>query len=138
MSDYIQQIDKIFVPYKLVVELNKNGFNEPCFGYWSDWKNKEPFVITCDYGTEKESHVIRQKPCICSAPTYDQIFIWFEEKHHLIINNTIYYSFNQQKWGIRYNSNRIVDSDILTTFFENKQEALNNAIYEALKMIKDV
>lgn len=63
------KIKELFVPYDLVVELNKIGFNESCFGYWSDYGDQEPFLLTCEYDNEKESCSIRRKNFLFSAPT---------------------------------------------------------------------
>jgi hypothetical protein len=74
---------KDFTPHQESLALKELGFDEPCLGYWSDWGTQEPFLLTCELGTEKQSCSIRRKNFLCSAPTYSQAFRWFREKHNL-------------------------------------------------------
>lgn len=78
-------MEKEFIPYEQALALKELGFDEPCLGYWSDWGTQEPFLLTCELGTEKESCSIRRKNLLCSAPTFSQAFRWFREKHDLFI-----------------------------------------------------
>ena len=73
-------MEKEFVPYTEALELKQLGFDEPCFGYWSNLGTQEPFLFTCELGTEKESCYIRRKNYLCKGPTYSKAFRWFRKK----------------------------------------------------------
>ena len=77
-------MNKEFVPYTEALALKQLGFDEPCFGYWSNWGTQEPFLLTCELGTEKESCYIRRKNYLCKGPTYSKTFRWFREKHQIV------------------------------------------------------
>jgi hypothetical protein len=72
-----------FVPYVEALDLKELGFDEPCFGYWSNYGVKEPFLLSCEYNNEIESSYIRRKPFLCKAPLYQQAFKWFRTKYGL-------------------------------------------------------
>lgn len=72
-----------FLPYEETRILNELGYNAKSFGYWSDWGTQEPFLITCEYGTEKESCAIRRKNFLCSAILWQDAFDWFRDYHNL-------------------------------------------------------
>jgi len=57
---------KDFIPYKESIVVKELGFDEPCFGFYDD--NNKP--VGGNY------------PCdgINSAPLYQQVFDWFDEK----------------------------------------------------------
>ena len=68
-------MEKEFVPYELAVKLKELGFDEPCFGWYSN----------------REGNVLRQGYCetylgienCAKAPLYQQAFRWFREKYGL-------------------------------------------------------
>ena len=74
-------MEKEFTPYELALELKELGFDEPCFGYWSNWAVQEPFLLTCELGKEIESASINRKNILFKAPTFSQSFRWFREKY---------------------------------------------------------
>jgi len=86
--------------------------------------------------TKKNLVLLDEKTFCFLLPQYEQIFNWFEKTHNLIIYGNIYYSFNKQKWGVVYTNYPDRENDILSTFFENKQDAYIHEINEALKLIK--
>jgi hypothetical protein len=64
-------MNKEFIPYKQALALKELGFNEPCFGYFTN----------CD--------VLIQKVCkntdfvtYTPSPLYQQCFRWFREKYN--------------------------------------------------------
>jgi hypothetical protein len=79
-------MEKEFVPYELAVKLKELGFDEPCFGYYTELKD---FVM--------RPH-LRQQDCIEGkflAPTWQSAFRWFREKYQL--HSTIT-SISQESW----------------------------------------
>lgn len=76
-------MDEDFSNYNQASALKDLGFDKRCLGYWSDWGTQEPFLLTCELGTEKESCSIRRKNFLCKGPTYSQAFRWFRKKYKL-------------------------------------------------------
>ena len=72
-------MEKEFVPYELAVKLKKLGFDEPCFGYWytaqEEYKKIDIQLATIDFLEGEEDYIL--------APTFQQAFRWFREKHNL-------------------------------------------------------
>lgn len=67
------QMEKEFIPYQEAFALRELGFDEPCFGWYSeDKKLIRDFV--------KPQHELE----FVLAPTYSQAFRWFREKYGLI------------------------------------------------------
>jgi hypothetical protein len=68
---------KDFIPYEQSLELKELGFDEPCFGWYSNM----------------DGNVFRQGYCetylgienCAKAPTFSQAFRWFRENHDLRI-----------------------------------------------------
>lgn len=103
-------MEKEFVPYDKVLRMKALGFDEPCLGYWSNWGIQEPFLLTCELGTEKESCAIRRKNFLCSAPTFSQAFRWFREKYQLI---GYPYPNEYQKYGYRLTEVKVPENEEL-------------------------
>lgn len=78
-------MEDLFVPYEIAEAAHKAGFSQPCLGYWSNWGTQEPFLLSCEYGTELESCKIRRKNLLFPAPTYQQIRLWFITAHAINI-----------------------------------------------------
>ena len=77
-------MDKEFVTYEQALALKELGFDEPCFSWYSQSKNKVTPHIPCshntDYNTVTRPWTTDEFEC-CSAPLYQQAFRWFREKH---------------------------------------------------------
>lgn len=113
-------LEKEFIPYKQALELKELGFNKKCLGYWSDWVNQEPFLITCEIGTEIESCRIRRKNFLCKAPTLSQAFRWFREKGYDI---NIQKEYDKLYYGYYFNVDGII-SISKSTYDEVELECL--------------
>ena len=61
-----------FVPYEQALALKELGFDEPCFGYYSEGE----LILN----SHTNNHMQRFR---YSAPTFSQAFRWFREKHNL-------------------------------------------------------
>ena len=76
-------MEKEFVPYELAVKLKELGFDEECFGYYTEL---EDFVM--------RPH-LRQQDCIEGkflAPTWQSAFRWFREKYEIEATTSCFYS----------------------------------------------
>lgn len=74
-------MEKQFIPYELALKLKELGFNEECFGTW--WfrpdihrKGDEDLIFKLTKYFELPEYEIL-------APTWQQAFDWFREKHNL-------------------------------------------------------
>jgi hypothetical protein len=68
-------MEKEFVPYELAVKLKALGFDEPCFGWFTD--SQHLYIDNIRNGKMFKSDNG------CLAPTFSQAFRWFREKHNL-------------------------------------------------------
>ncbi len=129
-----EEMKSLFLPYNLAKIAKTIGFNYPCFAfYWDqDWNDKETFHYTVKYS----NHNVL--PSRVSAPLYDQIITWFEKVHHKIIEDTLYYSYNEQKWAVGQGSHmeQSRENDILSTMYESKPAALNALIIKHFNLIQ--
>ncbi len=79
-------MEKEFGPYPLALRLKAIGFDEPCFGWYS---NREGNVLIQGYC---ETYLGIEN-CV-KAPLYQQAFRWFREKYTLYsIISTIMYTY---------------------------------------------
>jgi hypothetical protein len=72
----MNNLEKEFIPYEQALELEKLGFDEPCFGVYA---TKDGYVRKSAYDE------------IGNAPLYQQAFRWFREKYGLwqiVLQNT--------------------------------------------------
>jgi len=69
-------MEKEFIRYEQALALKELGFDEPCFGFYDESlyfpNNENQYGTFCNQILDTSS---------CSAPTYQQAFRWFREKH---------------------------------------------------------
>jgi hypothetical protein len=119
-------------PYSIAISLKHKGFNELCFYWFQHTSNGD----TLEYGFSKNSEAWL-KGEHCSAPLYEQVIDWFEKEKKTIVDDSLYYSFNKQKWAIADINHPDRDNDVLSTFFDSKKDALNKLIEDNLTEISD-
>lgn len=68
-------MQELFVPYQESIELKELGFDEPCFGFYTE-EYKHLIKTYCRYPIN-----LPTRPFL--APTFSQAFKWFREKHNL-------------------------------------------------------
>ena len=66
-------MEKEFIPYEQALVLKELGFDEPCFGWFTDTHLRIGFV--------ESKHVQGENEIL--APLYQQAFRWFREKHNI-------------------------------------------------------
>jgi hypothetical protein len=69
-------MNKEFVPYEEALSLKEFGFDEPCFGYYTEDKIWRPASYSFE-GTEYPFNSIWPYP---TSPTYQQAFRWLYQK----------------------------------------------------------
>ena len=70
-------MEKEFVTYEIALELKELGFNEPCFGWFTDSYLRIGGVI-------ENKHVQGEGEIL--APLFQQVFRWFEEKYSYFVD----------------------------------------------------
>lgn len=115
-------MNHLFLPYPLALISKEKGFNERCFGHYSDTTNNKHLVL--------ETVKMQGSYWTC-APLYQQIIDWLREKHNVVVSvqprKNLFIGvreyFIRGEW--RFNS----------TPHLPYYEALNKAIEEAFKLI---
>jgi hypothetical protein len=79
----MNNIENIFVPYQIALDMKSIGFDEPCFGYYENGD--------LTYGQLNEIGKRRY----LQTPTYSQAFRWFRDTHKLHATIT---SISQESW----------------------------------------
>jgi hypothetical protein len=87
-------MEKEFVTYELALRLKALGFDEPCFGYYTNQSHLVIDEIASQQGNNE----------VTSAPTWQSAFDWFGEKYQLyasvVVDQTSYpkYAFEIAKF----------------------------------------
>jgi len=121
----------LFIPYELAVIAKEKGFNEPCFGFYTEEYKELIF-------SQPKIHLSNSLPTKpLNAPMYQQIVDWFREKHNIEVSVKSWKNEGDGKVIYVY-SNKILG--LPSTFrFDFKSElyyeTLNKAIEEAFKLI---
>jgi len=111
----MNEIEKEFIPYNLAVELDKLGFNKPCFGYFD---KEDENSLKCDVVYDNKN---------LSAPTYRQAFKFFRDKYKLSI--WIYNSDLDKYFFTILQNGRIIKANQSTSSYEEAEsECLNKLI----------
>jgi hypothetical protein len=74
-------IESLFVPYQIALDMKSIGFDEPCFSYYLEDGTRIPASYSWE-GTVYPSNA-DLLPEWCTAPTFSQAFRFFREKHDL-------------------------------------------------------
>ena len=123
---------RLFLPIELSLLAKEKGFDEPCFGLYlkqgnfklADYVGQE-FVFNNDTIDEA-----------CTAPLYQQIIDWFEEKHNIIILLHFMMGTNEWTYWIKKADGTIISSDIMISeAYGSKYKALDKGIEKAFKLI---
>ena len=69
-------MEKEFIPYEQALELKELGFDEPCFGFYTE-EYKSLIKNFCKYPIN-----LPTKPFL--APTFSQAFRFFREKYQMV------------------------------------------------------
>jgi len=121
----------LFIPYELAVIAKEKGFNEPCFGFYTEEYKELIF-------SQPKIHLSNSLPTKpLNAPMYQQIVDWFREKHNIEVSVKSWKNEGDGKVIYVY-SNKILG--LPSTFrFDFKSElyyeTLNKAIEEAFNLI---
>ena len=82
---------KNIISNELAIKMRDVGFNDPCF---SKYVNDE--IKLCPFGLAETNSYLINKPYNISAPTYEQVKIWFME------NKLIFINVSCERWMVEY------------------------------------
>jgi hypothetical protein len=113
-------VEKEFVPYEQALELKELGFDEECFGFYTE-EYKE--LIRSKY--VKYPINLPTKPFL--APTFSQAFRWFRDNHKLV--SWVYNSDDSKfYYTILQNGRFVKANDYMSTHEETELECLKKLI----------
>lgn len=150
----------LFVPYGIALQLKEKGFDEPCFAYYDEEVyNKEllsynEFNLNIsggrniyhdgyhsitnseidEFGCFCEDEKTNEPYKIFTAPLYQQVVDWFDEKHHIFIQSGVYSELGYTQYSYLINRGDTTNLQFKGEF-DSRYETLNAAIEEALKLI---
>ena len=114
-------MNKEFVTYEQALALKELGFDEPCFGVYSEYDKTRVY----DESAIREGLKIQ-------TPLYQQAFRWFREKYklHSYIHSDYSWNISGGIWdlGEHKGSRYDWDSDTYTTYEESEEVCLNKLI----------
>lgn len=76
-------MNELFVPHDESLELKRLGFEEETFGYWFKDRDEKYYVTYPKTSFTKWYINYFNKKAIVLAPTYQQAFKWFRDKHKI-------------------------------------------------------
>jgi len=134
-------MEKEFVPYEEALALKDLGFEEPCFGCYSE--QKELIIRVADYrsfsSNTSEDTIIRDfngyKNGTVSAPTFSQAFRWFREEYRL--DSKPEYFLNDWYCFIINDMKGTETSRRLFTEYPSYEEAELECLKKLIEIVKD-
>ena len=117
---------KEFVTYEIALELKQLGFDEPCFGYYNSGV-KNPLEVEYSIPYDHKEYL--------SAPLYQQVFRWFEEKYSYFVdirtdttpNEILGFDYTIKGWKF---------PPMFFGFFNDKREGNIEVIKKMIEMVK--
>lgn len=76
---------KNLIPKELAIKLKKIGFDEPCIAEFRGMDIQPVCQLDVDFKYSKNSEISTETHYWLSAPTYEQVKMWFLEKHSILI-----------------------------------------------------
>ena len=126
-------MEKEFVPYELAVKLKELGFDEPCFGWYSN----------------REGNVLRQVYCetylgienCAKAPLYQQAFRWFRNNYstYVEIHETTDWEEDNESWSFVIFKYRLGDNDGMissTIDYKTYEEAELDCLSKLIEIVE--
>lgn len=76
---------KDLISKELAIKLKEIGFDEPCIAVFRGMDIQPVCQLDVDFNYSKNSEISTETHYWLSAPTYEQVKIWFLEKHSILI-----------------------------------------------------
>ena len=137
-----------FVPYEIALKLKEKGFDEPCFGYYTQYTGIEENHLSYVSNRISENHNSNITTphwyvgVDVTAPLWQQVIDWLAETHNIDISTPPFWCGDGRQYSpiVYLKSTGSIDSDNENTFHlfpekDTKQEAQLMAIEHALTLI---
>lgn len=120
-----------FIPFELAIKLKDLDFDEPCFGFYhvkiTGPNKKENYLNITTVNTQKDFGYQT-----CSAPTYQQTFKWFRDKHHLFGYPEDIFAYGTLTFSYKINGEKAAYFECMESFdsYEDAQLACLEKLIE--------
>ena len=125
-------MEKEFVTYEIALALKELGFNEPCFGFFTDSKNLVPASYSKE-GTEYPTNLDLIMDW-ASAALWQQAITWFEDRYQMSIN--LYKVSDSFVYTISVPYHSEIEGFHLEYFYEDSYHRTKDAVLKAIELIK--
>ncbi len=139
-------MNNLFVPYDNSFKLKQVGFNEHCFGFYSEKKelifhqNPKAFYTKnkdVAFNASIFNILSKKKYDVCAAPLYSQVIDWFEDVHDIKISPLFLRKLNSYVFILETKAEGLHLVNYLEyPKYNTKYEAINKGIEEAFNFIK--
>lgn len=127
----MEELEKDFVPFDRALKLQEIGFNEPCIAWYYGkdlWMVDQRESAPINYRTNP----IRGGNGVL-APTFNQVFRWFREKHNLNIIDRVFHDSKipettYAKDVIRISDGRVFKMERLMSYEEAELACLDKLL----------
>jgi hypothetical protein len=119
-------MNKEFIPYEQALELKELGFDEPCLSYFSESQQ----LHLCRFENMSDRGFV-------SAPTYQQAFRWFREKHKLYHTINMFGDWDKPQYSYLV-SGRTMNNPAHMWHFEDKDSHEEAELACLIKLIEIV
>jgi hypothetical protein len=127
-------MNKEFVSYEQALALKELGFNEPCFGYYTN----NDFQFFADVKSCNTNSEFKFYP---TAPTFSQAFIWFREKYKLYPEINLHDRENEESWrfeiSVLGDYNLVYNQNVTKEpYYKTYEEAELECLKKLIKIVK--
>ena len=133
-------MEELFLPYQYALELKELGFDEDCFGKYEGKLNSygnKPLVLAFTFtnlpSAENKVDYSNYPYRDIEAPTYQQVFKWFRQKHNL----HGYVEPIQDEETVVFTYNILNTEQSVETIYETYEEAELELLNELIETIKN-
>ena len=126
---------KQFVTYEIALKLKELGFDEKCFGVYYDYKGNYKLCFDSLFSNKDIIiHTDEHSYCaLCLAPLWQQVIDWLDSKNIFIA--IIYLKSGKFFVSINNECDIPITDDLVFEEYENRNQAIQQAILKALEII---
>jgi hypothetical protein len=118
---------KDLISKELAIKLKEIGFDEPCIAEFRGMDIQPVSQLDNHFNYSKNSEISTETNYWLSAPTYEQVKVWFMNEH-LIFINIICHTWLHSFYGEVETADSMVDTDIVNDYHKAFEDSINKAI----------
>jgi len=115
-------MEKEFVTYELALRMKTLGFDEPCFGYYTN----QSYLVIDEIASQQGNNEVT------SAPTWQSAFRWFREKYGLYFN----IHRLEHKIGTKEEFMLTIDAPLRGGYYKNYEEAEMDCLFKLIEFVE--